>query len=78
MALTEKEIRKLLRLVRLTRDEEIGCNQCLRRAAEFAERALEGKTVSEGLEAVEHHLRVCQDCREEYELLRKALESLDD
>jgi len=78
MALTEKEIRELMRQVRLTKDEEIGCNDCLERAAEAAERMLSGKTVAEGVEAIEHHLEVCQDCREEFEALRKALQALEE
>lgn len=77
MALTKKAIHDLLRQVRLTREREIGCDQCLERAAEFAERALAGRSISEALEAVEHHLRMCRDCREEYDALLRSLKTLD-
>ena len=78
MALSRKEIEALLRLVGLTKDVEIGCDECLSRIAEFAEQQLQGRSVAEGLKAVEHHLSVCAECREEYGSLRKALEALDE
>lgn len=40
MALSEKEIAGLMRLVGLTKDEEINCEQCLALVAEFAEQEL--------------------------------------
>lgn len=77
MALSEKEIAGLMRLVGLTKDEEINCEQCLALVAEFAEQQLAGRSISEGLKAVEHHLDVCPECREEYESLQKALKDMD-
>ena len=38
MSLSNEEIAELLRLVGLTRDEEIDCERCLALLAEFAER----------------------------------------
>ncbi len=73
MPLSNEEVDALLRVVRLTRDDEIDCDECVSRVAEFAEQELAGRTVSEGLEAVEHHLSICEECREEYEALRRAL-----
>ena len=77
MALSQKETDELLRLVRLTKDEEIDCDKCLARVAELAEQVLAGQSVTAGLEAVQHHLTVCAECREEYEALQRALEELD-
>lgn len=78
MALSKKELDNLLHLIGLTRDREINCEQCQALVAEFAERQLEGKTIPEGLEAVEHHLDVCAECREEYGLLQEALMEMDE
>ena len=36
MALSKEEIAELLRLIGLTRDEEIDCERCLALVAEFA------------------------------------------
>lgn len=77
MALSDNEIDGLLRLIGLTRESEIDCDQCLSRVAEFAEETLAGRPIPEGLEAVQHHLTLCSECREEYEALRRALEGID-
>ena len=78
MKLTKKEIDGLMRLIGLTKDEEINCEQCLALISEFAEQELAGKSVPEGLQAVEHHLSVCSECCEEYEVLKQALKNLDE
>ena len=78
MALSKPEIDGLIRLIGLTRDDEINCEQCLSDVAEFAERELEGKSIPQSLEAVRHHLSVCADCRSEYEVLQRALKDMDD
>ena len=73
MPLSKEELDGLMRLVGLTKDSEINCEQCLRLVAEFAEQAVAGKSIPEGLKAVEHHLAICTECREEYEALQEAL-----
>ena len=78
MSLTGKEIEELLRLTGLTREHEVGCDGCLTRIAEFTERQLSGKSVSDALEAIRHHLSICAECNEEYEALQQALKSLTD
>lgn len=77
MSLTKRELDELLRQVSITKDAEINCEECLTLVAEFAEQALEGSSVAEGLRAVEHHLDICRECREEYEALQRALRKLD-
>ena len=77
MSLSKEEIERLLKLVGLTTDEEIDCEECLSQVAEFAERELAGKSIPKGLAAVEHHLVICAECREEYEALQRALNELD-
>lgn len=78
MPMSNKEIEALLRLVGLTQQTEINCEQCLSLVAEFAERNLAGKSIPEGLKLVEHHLSICPECEEEYELLRQVLGDMDD
>lgn len=76
MSLSKEELDRLTRLIGLTKESEINCEQCLALVSEFAEHRLEGKSVSEALKAVEHHLSVCSECREEYESLQEALKEL--
>jgi len=73
MPLSNKELEELLRVVGLTNDKEINCEQCLALVAQFAEHELAGKSVTEGLKVVEQHLSICSECREEYEALQRAL-----
>jgi hypothetical protein len=77
MPLSKREIDGLLRMVGLTEDSELNCEQCLALVAEFAEQQLAGKTIHECLEAVQQHLSLCTECREEYEALRLTLDDMD-
>jgi uncharacterized protein with PIN domain len=74
MALSRKQIDELLKSVSLTRPNEVNCDQCLDDLAEFAERSLAGKSIPDSLRAVEHHLAICAECREEYQALLAALQ----
>jgi len=78
MTLSKQEISGLMRLIGLTKDDEINCEQCFSLVAEFAERQLTGRSIPEGLKAVEHHLAICGECREEYEALLRALQDIED
>ena len=76
MSQDKDEIMELIKLLSLTRDEEINCDQCLSLVAEFAEKKLGGKSLTDALKAVEQHLLVCSECREEFEILKLSLEEL--
>ncbi len=77
MSLSKEDLDNLLRLIGLTKDDEIDCERCLALVAEFAERELPGRSIPAGLEAVAHHLSVCAECREEYEALLRAWKAAD-
>ena len=77
MPLSRTQIDALLRLVGRTEATELNCDQCLCLIAEFAEQQLQGKSIREGLHAIEQHLSVCGECREEYEALRETLVALE-
>ena len=77
MPLSNHEIEALMRLIGLTKDDEINCEQCLSLVAEFAERHMAGKSIPESLKALAHHLSVCAECREEYEALQQALKNMN-
>lgn len=78
MPLSKQEIDRLLELIALTNDRELNCEECLALVSEFAEQQLAGRSVSAGLKAVEQHLSICDECREEYEALQKTLRTVDD
>ena len=75
MTLKENEIKALIDLLGKTRDREIDCDACLEQVAVFAEQQLSGKEVPEAMNAVQRHLDVCGECREEYRVLMDVLRS---
>lgn len=75
MKITENQIKTLLGFVSKTRDDEISCQTCEDQIAQFAESQLTGKKIPEALHAIEEHLRICPECSEELEFIRRALES---
>jgi hypothetical protein len=77
MLLSKEIIDGLLRLMGVTRDDEIGCERCLALVAEFAEREPAGRSVPAGLEAVAHHLSICEESCEEYDALLQALMAME-
>jgi hypothetical protein len=76
MALND-QMEGLLRVLSMTRDHELNCNQCLDKIAEFAEHDLANKPIPDHLEGVHHHLTLCGECAEEYEALLLALQRME-
>ncbi|MCY2963247.1 MAG: hypothetical protein NT069_06265 [Planctomycetota bacterium] len=77
MSLSRPELQKMLDVVRATQPVEIDCDVCVMQVGEFAELNLLGKPIPEGLKAIEQHLSICEECREEYEMLFVALRNQD-
>ena len=78
MLLTNEEIERLMKMLGLTRDDELDCDRCLNLVAEFAESKLAGKSFSAGAKLVEHHLSICNECREEFQALQVTLDKLNE
>jgi predicted anti-sigma-YlaC factor YlaD len=78
MALSPREAAELVHLIGQTREQELDCDGCASQLSEFAERHLAGQPIPEVLAAVEQHLKICGECRDEFELLRAALRDLGD
>lgn len=77
MKLTSDLLKQMIRMVKMTKPEEIGCDECFDRLHEFAEMKLVGKSPEEAMPLVSDHLERCGSCREEYEALLEALKSLE-
>lgn len=73
MMLHHNQMAALMRLLSMTRDHELNCDECLDKMGSLAERELAGKRVPGVLEDVQHHLGLCSQCAEEYEALLAAL-----
>ncbi|MFU8859283.1 MAG: anti-sigma factor family protein [Cyclonatronaceae bacterium] len=78
MKLTSGILKKLIRAIRMTREDEIGCDDCFEQMNEFVELELAGKSPETVLPLVHDHLAKCPDCREEYEALVRSLQELQE
>ncbi len=77
MSLSNEQINNLLSSLALPPNDELDCDGCFERIAEFAEVQLEGRTLPEALVAVKTHLECCPCCQGEYQALLEALQSLN-
>jgi hypothetical protein len=64
-------LRRLLRLVADTQDDEISCEACFALVPQYVELELAGAAVRDRLPLLSQHLDQCGVCREEYETLRE-------
>lgn len=72
------ELNKLMQAVEATREDELGCDECLRRVDRFVETELAGLDAPEAMPLVQDHLEKCEDCREEFEALLVAIQSMQE
>lgn len=73
MTLTKEGLKALIRSLRTTRPDEIGCDECFEELDRFAEQVLAGKSAAEAMPLIQDHLNRCASCREEFEALMDAL-----
>ena len=76
MKLTKEVIRKMMRSIHMTHQNELNCGECFNEVDRFAEIELAGKNPVEAMPLVQQHLARCGDCREEYEALLSALRAM--
>ncbi len=74
---TQRKAEFLLQMIRATKEEELACDDCLERLSEFVEHKLQNLQLDQAMKEVEDHLAACCDCKEEYELIRTAVEAID-
>jgi hypothetical protein len=67
------DLDKLVRMVAETREEEIGCDECLEQLDRFVEMRLSGLDTAAAMPLAQDHLEKCGDCHEEFEMLLEAL-----
>ncbi len=78
MKLSNDQLKSLSAVLDKTREFELNCNECLDLVSEFAELELAKQSIPTALQAVAHHLDLCQECREEYDTLLKAIQEFGD
>ncbi|RME42997.1 MAG: hypothetical protein D6791_16500 [Chloroflexi bacterium] len=70
-------LQKLLHMLALTEERELTCAEVFELMDYYAELEEAGEDVRSLLPKVTHHLRICPECKEEYEALRLLI-GLDD
>ena len=70
----ERSVHRPLRVIFVDNGSTDGT---LEQLDQFVELKLADRDVAQAMPLVEHHLRVCSDCREEFEALLQVLQALD-
>ncbi len=65
---------RLLQMVEKTQEEEYTCDDVYELLDQFAEMVARGEDASQIMPLVDQHIKMCPDCREEYEALLRILE----
>lgn len=73
MSLSPDELKELARYVLLTRPDEIGCDDWLGYASNYAELVAALQPIPEPLQKAAGHLALCPECAEEFRALLAAL-----
>ena len=77
MNVSDQQAEIVKSLLKITREEELNCNELLEVIGEYAEQKLSEQPIDKALEPVEHHLNLCRECEEEYAALCKALQNIE-
>ncbi len=78
MPITDEQIKALVNMIATVQPDELDCDTCSQRIAEFAETQLLGKTVDESQKAIRTHLENCHCCQAEFNDLLTALKGIDE
>jgi len=78
MKLLPSTIQKVIETLSITLDEEATCGECYQEVDKYVDMLREGRSPSEVLPLVEHHLTLCPPCKEEFEALLDALSAIEE
>jgi len=66
---------KMIQMLAVTRENELSCDEVYALLDQFVEAISRGEIISEKMAPVGQHIKVCPDCREEYETLLAMIEA---
>ena len=79
MGLSNQQVTTLLGMVTsFDTTDELDCDGCFSKVAEFAELFLAEKDIPEAMQAVQTHLEQCLCCKDEFNALLKGLKAIDE
>ena len=74
--LNPENLKKIVRMIAATRDEELNCDGCFAEMNRFVDMLIAGKQPEEAMPLMQHHLEMCGECHEEFEALFAAIQSI--
>jgi hypothetical protein len=74
--LNPEKLKKIVRMIAETRDEELNCDGCFAEMNRFIDLLIEGKRPEEAMPLMQHHLDMCGECHEDFEALFAAIQSI--
>lgn len=77
MKLDLSMLKKLIKSIATTQEDEIGCEECFEELDTFAEMVLQGKDAEAAMPLVKDHLERCHNCHEEFNALLDALKAIE-
>ena len=77
MSLSKEQVNNLLGLVRSVESDEMDCEGCFGKIAEFADLHLSQQEIPDAMKCVETHLQQCVCCKDEFNALLKGLREIE-
>jgi hypothetical protein len=71
----EETLKKLVEMLAITRENEIGCEECFEHLDKFVDMYLSGEDPAEVMPLMQHHLAMCNCCHEDFLGLVHAIQS---
>ena len=68
-----EKMQKMMAMLSNTQEVELTCDEVFALLDQFTELAAQGEDVAQLMPLVQHHLDMCDDCREEYKVLANIL-----
>ena len=77
MSLSKEQVNNLLGMVSTAESDELDCDGCFGKIAEYAELCLIEQEIPEAMRAIETHLQQCLCCKDEFNALLKGLQAIE-
>ncbi len=78
MKIETTTLKKVIRSLSITHDEEMTCGECFEQVDHYVDMLHAGKSPAEIMPLVKNHLTICPPCRDEFEALLEALAALEE
>ncbi|HEX5104616.1 MAG TPA: hypothetical protein VFV87_12435 [Pirellulaceae bacterium] len=78
MALNSGQVRRLLKMIRQTREAEMTCPECLDELDKYTQKTIDGTPIDGVLVNVREHLEACPFCMDQFNLVLEALQAIDE